>query len=155
MNEAIRFRPAGAGDLDAIRRLLSRCELPHLDVDLGAQQFVVACDGADVVGSVALERRGAAALLRSLAVAPSHRGRRLGEALYEQAVALATRLRVRDLYLLTTSAEAFFARRAFVPVERRTVPAEVAATSEFTTTCCASARCMHLALAAEGGSRGG
>lgn len=149
MNETIRFRPAGLDDLESIRRLLSSCDLPSSDIELGAQRFVVACEGAEVVGAIGLEPRGAAALLRSLAVAPSRRGRRLGEALYARAVALATRLRVRDLYLLTTTAEGFFARRGFAAMDRRAAPAEIAATSQFTTTCCASARCMHLSLGRE------
>jgi amino-acid N-acetyltransferase len=149
VNEPVRFRPAEAGDLAAVRGLLTRCELPAGDLDLATQRFVLACDGAEIVGSIALEPRGSTALLRSLAVTPSHRGRRLGEALYDRAVALATRLRVGELYLLTTTAERFFARRGFVPVDRAGVPAGIAATSEFATVCCASARCMHLSLARE------
>jgi N-acetylglutamate synthase-like GNAT family acetyltransferase len=62
---------------------------------------VIAADGDDVVGSVALELYGDAALLPSVAVAPEQRGRGLGQKLTQSALGLARQRGVRQVYLLT------------------------------------------------------
>jgi N-acetylglutamate synthase-like GNAT family acetyltransferase len=49
---------------------------------------------------------------------------------------------LRTLYLLTTTAEAFFADLGYVPVERTEVPAAVADTRQLRELCPGSARVM-------------
>jgi amino-acid N-acetyltransferase len=135
-------------DLRGVRALLASVHLPADDVDFGRQDFCVAALGDEVIGCVALERYGDAALLRSLAVTPAHRGTGLGEALRDSAVEDARRSGIRALYLLTTTAEAFFARAGFTTVDRAVVPPAVAGSPEFRSLCPASAVCMVKRLAA-------
>ena len=54
---------------------------------------------------------------------------------------------VREVYLLTTTAEKYFPRYGFEVIERAAVPAEVHESSEFASVCPASAVAMRLKLA--------
>jgi len=54
---------------------------------------------------------------------------------------------VRDAYLLTTTADRWFRRLGFVPVERSALPAALAGSEELKGACPASAVAMHRALA--------
>lgn len=143
----IRYETASAADLTAIGALLGEVGLPRADVDPALQHFIVARDGARIVGCVALEPYGDAALLRSLAVAPTHQGTGLGKALYAEVLAEAKRRHLAALYLLTTTAEGFFRRAGFARVDRAAVPGAVAQSEEFRSLCPATAVCMALRLA--------
>ena len=52
----------------------------------------------------------------------------------------------KRFYLLTTTAEAFFARRGFERIARQAVPAAIASTKEFNSLCPSSAICMTRAV---------
>jgi amino-acid N-acetyltransferase len=54
---------------------------------------------------------------------------------------------IRDLWLLTTSAEAFFAKHGFEKADRSAAPPAIAETSQFRDLCPATAALMHLPLA--------
>ncbi|MBI5381152.1 MAG: GNAT family N-acetyltransferase [Opitutae bacterium] len=151
MNEAdsalrIVLKPAQPDDAAAIAALLAAADLPHTDIAPHLGNFLVAWTGETAVGAVGLEVHGSDALLRSLVVAPELRGRGLGDNLAETIVARARGLGVTRLFLLTTTAERFFARRGFAVVARRIVPAAIAATAEFRGLCPATAVCMARAL---------
>ncbi len=65
------------------------------------------------MGCAGLEIYGEAALLRSVVVAPEHRGRVDGRRLVEAALAEARERSVRRVYLFTMHADGFFRRRGF------------------------------------------
>lgn len=146
MINPISFRTAGAADWPAIQALLLAARLP-LD---GAQEhlpnFIVGeADGtACCVGGY--ERYEQTALLRSVAVADQLRGQGIGEQLLAVVKAQARAEGVDTLYLLTTTAAAFFGQRGFVQVERSTAPAALQASREFQGVCPASATMMVAAL---------
>jgi N-acetylglutamate synthase-like GNAT family acetyltransferase len=144
--------PALAGDLPDLLALLAACSLPTADL---AQQhlvdFLVCRDGGRIVASGGLELHAAAALLRSLAVAASHRQRGLAGRLVDELVQRARNRGQREILLLTTSAAGFFAARGFEPFDRRQAPPELAQCSEFRSLCPASAVCMRRTLA-DGGA---
>lgn len=142
----ILFRQGAPADDAALRALLDGAGLPSDDVAAERQEFVVAIEDGRIVGSVALELAGPDALIRSLAVAPESRGRGLGAALTDRAVALARRRGVTALYLLTTTAREYALRRGFEPIERGEVPSSIAALPQFRTLCPATAVCMRLRL---------
>ena len=89
-------------------------------------------------GLVGLEVYGTDALLRSLVVAESVRGEGLGSALIEHAEQYAASRYVRSIYLLTTTAEAFFKRLGYERIERSQAPPSIGRTREFTSLCPAS-----------------
>ena len=142
-------RAAGAADLAAVERLLAAADLPTVGVAaiLAAhpQDFLVADEPArpgELAGVAGLEVLGRTALLRSVAVAPAWRSHRLGESLVRGLLDEAERRGLDAVYLLTTTADRWFPRFGFAPVERAAVPAEVAASKEFASACPASAVVM-------------
>lgn len=140
------IRSATAGDLGAIGALLEQDGLPASDLGASRPQFLAACVGAELVGAGALEHCGEAALLRSLVVAPSWRGRGLGHRLVKSLERQARAAGVRDLVLLTQTAQAFFARLDYQVIQRKQAPRAVQASQEFRALCPESAVCMSKAL---------
>jgi len=98
------------------------------------------------VGVGGLERDGSNALLRSVAVEPSVRGRGFGTALCDRLERKARSGDVETVYLLTTTATDFFASRGYVEVEREAAPAAIRETTEFTELCPSTATCMEKSL---------
>jgi arsenate reductase len=143
---AVRVEPATPADLGPVRALLERLHLPAADVGAPGQAFLVARADGGLVGCVGLEACGEDVLLRSLAVEPRRQGGGVARALAGEALAEAGRRGARAVYLLTTTAEGFFARHGFTRLERGAVPPAVAATLEFRALCPASAVCLVRAL---------
>jgi N-acetylglutamate synthase-like GNAT family acetyltransferase len=142
----ISCRVARDEDWTAVERLLLACDLPVDGARAHFGAFIVAVDGDAVVGCVGAEVYGRDALLRSLAVRADRRARGAGDALVARSIE-ALRVRgVQRVALLTTTAEAFFARRGFVAVAREDVPEAVRASEEFRGACPASAVAMVISL---------
>jgi amino-acid N-acetyltransferase len=144
----MKIRAAQSEDLEAIKALLAENELPVADVNAAMlADFVVAEDeSGKIVGSVGLERLGANALLRSLAVARTARNERLGTTLLAYAESMARASDISDLWLLTTTAAGFFRRMGYADVERSKVAAQVKFTMQFAQLCPATAACMRKTL---------
>ena len=140
---------AAAHDLQDIHHLLERLHLPLAGVDDHLDTMLVARDGSQIVGTAGLEMYADGALLRSVAVDPAQQGRRLGHQLTEAALQLAERHGVENVFLLTTTAEAFFPKFGFLPIARDDVPVSVRASIEFRAACPASAVVMRKRLARE------
>ena len=142
------IEPAHPADFADVVRLLEDAKLPHEDLTPEhLEHFLVLRDGGAIVGVVGMEVRGDAGLLRSLAVAKERRGGGLAAALVDALEARARDAGIRALYLLTTTAEGFFARRGYAPADRAAVPDAIQATAEFRGICPASAACMSRSLA--------
>jgi N-acetylglutamate synthase-like GNAT family acetyltransferase len=103
----------------------------------------VARDGhGGVIGAVGAQVDGPDALMRSLVVAPAWRGAGVGSALVRRLEAAAAAWGVERWWLLTTTAEKFFASRGFRAVPRSAAPAAIAATDEFVGLCPSVAVCL-------------
>jgi amino-acid N-acetyltransferase len=89
-----------------------------------------------------LEPFGQIGLLRSLAVHPSHRQQGIARRLVGEIERLGRQLGVKRVFLLTTTARAFFERRGYSVVTRRAAPPEIQRTREFTELCPDSAIVM-------------
>ena len=144
---AVVLRRATEADREAVLALLADAGLAIEGVAESFARFVVAAKSSgEVVGAAGLERYEDAGLVRSVVVAKEARGSSVGSALARWVLDDARALGVRELYLLTTSADAFFARLGFARVTRESVPAHVRASGQFAGQCCASATVMRLAL---------
>ena len=134
-------------DLAAILQLLNSAGLPTADL-ASAHEFQtwVLEDRGSISGVIGLERFGAEALLRSLAVAPEHRKRGFGHELVAQLERDARADGINRLVLLTETAEAFFRDLGYATTERRQVSEEAKQSPEFRSLCPASAICMSKAL---------
>lgn len=139
------IRACEESDRPAVLALLSDCGLPAAGLADHWHTTWVAVDSGDaslILGSVALEIHGSAALLRSLATHKDHRGRGLGDALYRFAIARAEEFGAESVSLLTTTAEPFFAAREFRVVSRDALPTALKASAELQGACPASAVAM-------------
>jgi amino-acid N-acetyltransferase len=99
--------------------------------------FFTGSDGSPTA-LVGLEMYGTDALLRSLVVSPDMRSKGMGSALVRHAEDYAAARRVRAIYLLTTTAEAFFERLGYRRVDRTQAPPSIQSTREFASLCPAS-----------------
>ena len=140
------IRSADTADHQGVSDLLASARLPLDGLPGDMAHFLVAEDAGRIVAAAGLEVYGGAALLRSVVVAPSHRGTGMGGQLSDRALSMARDLGIHDVYLLTDTAEGFFHRRGFAVVSRADVPRSVQASVEFTTACPASATVMHRAV---------
>lgn len=141
------IRGSFGSELEAIQGLLRASDLPADDLtEAHLEHFLVAQEGGSIVGSVGLEPRASTGLLRSLAVAPEMRHHGLGTALADAAEHLAAERGLHELYLLTTTAEQFFARRGYEVIDRVSAPAEMQQTIEFREACPQTAVCMTRTL---------
>jgi amino-acid N-acetyltransferase len=139
----VTIEPAAASDLDAIKALLHMARLPTDDLaEALLANFLVAREADAIVGVVGIEHHGAMALLRSLVVQESSRREGLGARLLDAAESLARSSSVRSLYLLTTTADKFFAARGYRRLARDDAPAEIRTTIQFSALCPASAVLM-------------
>jgi arsenate reductase len=138
MPAELAIAPASAGDRAELEALLATCALPldGLD-DAFPDGFALARANGVIVGAAGIERWGVHALLRSVAVAPAFRGRRVAEALVADRIAWAKSV-VPDVqgaefaavWLLTTGAADYFERVGFERTERKFLEAEVDAGSQ-------------------------
>lgn len=141
------IRPLAADETAAVRTLLADSGLPIEDLANAAIEFHVAVDEHQaMLGVVGIEVFDDAGLLRSLAVEPQARQRGIGDALVSSLEADARARGLRQLVLLTQTAETFFARRGYTVIDRAAAPAGVQASAEFRSLCPASAVCMSLPL---------
>ncbi len=103
--------------------------------------FFTGSDGAPSA-LVGLEIHGDAALLRSLVVRADARAQGLGSALVQHAEGYAAARQVRSIYLLTTTAEAYFEHRGYRRLDRAQAPASIQSTREFASLCPSSSAFM-------------
>jgi len=158
--------PAAAEDLVEIKTLLSASGLPSTDLTASKlKSFWVARDPNspsmhNIVGVIGLEtfspprssprephnhNSEGVALLRSLAVKEGYRNQGIAQSLCDEMETFArVHYGIRQLYLLTTTAEEYFCnKRGFERTDRKSVPASIQSTSEFSGGLCpCSAVCL-------------
>jgi amino-acid N-acetyltransferase len=140
------IEPAAERDLPDVHAMLERQQLPLDGVDGHVGTMVVARDEGVVVGAAAVELHADGALLRSVVVDRAVQGRRIGHALTAAALDVVRDHGRETVFLLTTTAEAFFRKFGFETVARDAVPASVQASIEFQSACPASATVMRKQL---------
>jgi len=140
---------ANGGDLPAVLALLRQNRLPLDGVADHLETMIVARQDGRLVGAAALELYADGALLRSLAVDPALHGQGLGHDLTNAALRMAAGLDIRDVFLLTTTAERFFPKFGFERIQRDDVPASVQASVEFREACPATAVVMRKRMGAQ------
>ena len=144
----IAVTPARLDDLAAIKALLAANNLPIAGVDDHWKTFLVARDGETIVGCGGAEAYQFAALIRSVAVVPEYRGHGVGRKLVRQLLDRLASRGLREFYLLTTTAEAYFKKRGFKVIDRDEVHPQLLSSREFQDACPASAVCMRLVMLA-------
>ena len=144
----IQISGASEADIPAIKQLLVDNKLPTRGVDDHWKTFIVARDGDAVIGCAGAEAYPFAALIRSVAIAGAYRSRGIGRRIVRQLLDRLASRGLREFYLLTTTAEPYFAKRGFKPIERDEVHPQILASSEFQGACPDTAVCMRLVMLA-------
>jgi amino-acid N-acetyltransferase len=129
-----------------VENLLSAENLPIADLPDKLDDFVVAIRDNDIIGVAGLEIYGSYALLRSVAVRPDERNKGITWQLLKAIEELASKKRVKEIYLLTETAPEYFHLKGYRQISRNEVPAEVQRSSEFSHVCPQSAVVMKKIL---------
>ena len=142
----ITITPARAEDLEGIKALLVANDLPTAGVDDHWKTFLIARDGDRMVGCAGAEAYQFAALIRSVAVDPAYRSHGIGRRLVRQLLDRLASRGLREFYLLTTTAEEYFKKRGFKPIDRDEVHPQLLSSREFQDACPSTAVCMRLVM---------
>ena len=123
-------------DIAQVQQLLQDSELPTGDLAGGhSAQFFACGSRAQLRAVVGIETYADVGLLRSLAVRSTARNAGVATTLVRHVEAYAAARGVRQLYLLTTTAEAFFARLGYHVLPRAAAPDAIRNTREFSALC--------------------
>ncbi|MGH9442973.1 MAG: arsenic resistance N-acetyltransferase ArsN2 [Thermoanaerobaculia bacterium] len=140
------LRPAVPADLPEILALLEIANLPVEGVADHLPGFLIAEFDACPAACGGLERYGAEALLRSVAVRPAHRRSGLGNRIVKTLIETARREGIRTVVLLTTTAAGYFPRFGFESIDRSAVPESLRRSAELRGACPSTATAMRLEL---------
>jgi arsenate reductase len=132
--------PPRPEDGTAIEALLHGAGLP-LD-GLADTHLAVARRAGEIVGVAGIERHGRHSLLRSVVVAPAHRGAHLAEALVADRVTWARSDGAHAVSLLTTGADRYFERLGFARIDRAELVRQVAGSTQLAIPACSTAVAM-------------
>ena len=139
----MKARTVEQNSLADVLTMLKENKLPYQDIKLDNNLFVSYHDNlGKLIGSGGLEFYSEYALLRSVAVGESQRGKSFGTEIVNDLLDRAKGKSVKEIYLLTETAHDFFLKKGFQDVARENVPHEVKASSEFSSVCPVSAACM-------------
>lgn len=143
---SIIFKIASTANVSSLVDFLQKLKLPNSDLPADLSGFTIAVDGTQIVGSAGMELLGNVGLLRSVAVAETHRNQQLGQRLFTAALDHARSHQVQEVFLITNTADQYFAKNGFQPVDRSAVPDEIAQTAQFSSLCPSTAVIMKLEL---------
>ncbi len=139
MNEVLCI-PLAASKVASLARALQQDGLPAEDISEPGRSFWrFENPTGEIVGFGGLEFYGSMALLRSVVVMPQVRRQGIGQKIVHQLLRCARDMGIIEIYLLTTTAQAFFEAQGFEAIDRRNVPAEILATRQAAQLCPGSA----------------
>lgn len=132
--------------IDEIESLLEQCGLPFADCREQLENFIGIFDDQRLLAVGATQSQARTALLRSIAVDPESRGQGLAQRMTRHLLESLRARKVTRVYLLTETAETYFAQFGFRSVDRNSVPEFIKATRQFALLCPADTGAMRLVL---------
>lgn len=144
--DELEIRAARPEDLGDVIALLERSGLITDGVEEHIRTFVVARDGGELVGCGGAEAYQFAALIRSIAVREDYRSHGLGRRLVRELLDRLSSRGLREFYLLTIDAEAYFRKRGFRTIDRDEVHPQLLSSAELQGACPSTAVCMRLVM---------
>ena len=139
------IHPVTANNFFSVIDLLQRNNLPTEDITAATTLFAL-YDSNELIGTIGLEYDGENALLRSLSTSAHKRGIGGGKLLVDFVEKFAKENNIHSIYLLTTTAADFFDKRNYLRITKTDVPEFIKQTTEFASTCPASAIVMKKVL---------
>lgn len=137
---------AVSGSDAGLETVLASANLPVDDLQEDGRQFFAFWKDGNVVGYGGIEGYGSLALLRSVAVLSHRRDEGLGSEMTALLLEHVRQSGIDRVFLLTTSAAAFFERLGFVRISRVEAPSEILNTRQAASLCPASATLMKIDL---------
>jgi len=116
--------------------------LPTDDLPQKLENFVLSIEEEGISGVCGLEIYSKYGLLRSLAVVKTHCNKGIAGQLIRQIEQNAVSNGLRNIYLLTETASAYFLNKGYENVARENVPEEIKQSTEFSHVCPVSAIVM-------------
>ena len=138
--------PLGRADLAQLEALLRASHLPTEDCAEQAQHYCASYAGNELIAAGAIEPVAQYGLLRSVVVREDYRGRGLARSITTHLLDQARHEGRLLIYLLTETAQTYFADLGFLPMARADVPKAVSLTRQFASLCPDSACCMYFPL---------
>ena len=129
-------------NLSLLQGILEQNDLPTDDIYNNSIRFFVAKENDRILGLVGLEVYKPFGLLRSLAVMDEFKNKQIGKKLVEYLITESKSEEIKELYLLTTTADKYFPKFGFIRIEREQVPDSIRQTEEFKNICPDSAVVM-------------
>lgn len=127
---------------EEIVKLLKAENLPVDDLPDSMDNFFVATEAGNIVGTIGLEIYNSYGLLRSMVVSKDYRNRDIASQLVKQLEQYAISKGNISMYLLTETASKYFEKKNYKSVGREEVPKEIQGSSEFSHVCPVSAIVM-------------
>jgi amino-acid N-acetyltransferase len=146
MTDRMQLRRATPQDLYFIQGLLRENDLPFEDIPSKISCLFLASADSQVVGIGGLENYKEYGLLRSVVIEPSFRAKGYGRLLCTKLIQQAKLQGIRELYLLTITARAFFNHMGFRKMRRGKVPKAIQEAIEFRDLCPDSSICMRMKI---------
>lgn len=134
---------AELADFAEVATLLQSEGLPTDDLNPQLTNFLLARANGVLVGVAGIDVYGTDALLRSVAVHKDFRNFRIAQRLTNDLIKQVRLQGINDIYLITTTADKYFAKQGYTVVDRASVPAHISATQQFSSLCPGSAVVMH------------
>lgn len=144
---SINLKRANDKDLSLINDILKKNDLVYEDIkDNTNIKLFSAYDDNLFIGIIGLEQFRNVGFLRSFVVLDEYRDKGYGKKIYNSLFNYAKSKGVKEIYLLTTTAENFFKKLGFKTLERKDVPQIIKNTAEFSHFCPDTAICMKINL---------
>lgn len=141
----LKIRRAEIEDQQRLKELLSTFKLPIAGLE-NTKMWILE-DKENMIGTAGLEMWGKQGLLRSIAVSKNMHNRGCGTFLVNHIIKEAKKGGVEELFLLTTTAPAFFQKIGFKEIDRKHVMgSNITRSAEFKGACPKTAILMRLTL---------
>ena len=138
----LEIRTAKPSDFAALEGLLKSAGLPTEDLNPTLPNFLLAFADDKLVGSAGVEINEKYGLLRSVAVLDEFQNYKIARRLVNDLTKQVRLEGVKELYLITTTADSYFEKQGYERINRESVPAEIAQSQQFSAICPSSAVVM-------------
>ncbi len=142
MTETISIQAATTSDYQAVCELLLKHKLPTEDINQGLAHFFIVKQHGLPVGVIGMELYSEYGLLRSMATDPAYRNNGIASSLVAELFNYGKRLGLKEMYLLTETAENYFAKKGFQKINREETPTAIKQSAEFSHLCPSTAVVM-------------
>jgi amino-acid N-acetyltransferase len=140
--EKMTIKEISPEDIVKVIDLLAEAELDYSDLKQPGIRLFQIVESGLIAAVGALEVRDGQALLRSVTVKKEFRGQGIGKMLVAQIEEVAIQSGIKSLYLLTTTASAFFQSLGYRQINRNDFAEPLKQTAQFAGLCPESAVCM-------------